>query len=49
MIFIPKIGRVVIITGKIAQCIAQATDVATPIKSQLSLNGIGIIKFDKQK
>lgn len=37
MILIPKTGRLVNNNGKIAQCIAQANDVATPQASQLIL------------
>lgn len=35
MMLIPNIGRELINTGSIAQCIAQATDVAIPNASQL--------------
>ncbi|MEO6328998.1 MAG: hypothetical protein ABIO55_08705 [Ginsengibacter sp.] len=38
----PKMGKVLTTIGKRAQWIAQATDVAIPIKSQLTFNGIDI-------
>ena len=45
--FIPKIGRLLITTGNNAQWIAQATEVAIPIKSQLTFIAINVMLYGK--
>jgi hypothetical protein len=45
----PKTGKVLIITGNTAQCIAHAAVVVIPIKSQLILTAIDVFPLKKNK
>ena len=49
MILIPKMGKVPMTMGNAAQCIAHAAEVAIPIKSQLILTAINVLRLKKQK